>query len=279
MRYPALAATFVLTLAAAASSAIAAEVSGIAVVAKGTARARPSVVELTGTVSGEAELAADAITKFRGNRQRAVEAIEGLEIEGLTIQGKGISFNSSVSQAQLQAMMMGGMAEQNTGNEKLTVSEPLVIRLEGVAQMETEPLLETLVKIIDAGKDAGIVIGAQPANPLMYQYSRQQSAPLALFKLEDVNRLKQQAYEEAMQQARAQAERLAELAGAKVGPVTSIREIDPESEGESAAVDSYWAMMFQMMNEEGDKKFSSSDLKEIPVPVTLRVEFAIVNGK
>ena len=54
------------------------ERSGITVMGVGKIDAKPTIVELTGTINGEAELAGDAVTKFRGNRQTAIEAIEAL---------------------------------------------------------------------------------------------------------------------------------------------------------------------------------------------------------
>ena len=52
--------------------------SGISVKATGLVKLRADVLEIDANVSGSSELAGDAITKYRNNRQRAVEAIEAL---------------------------------------------------------------------------------------------------------------------------------------------------------------------------------------------------------
>ena len=142
-------------------SAIAAETNrGIAVAGTGESKGKPTIVELSGTVTGEAELASDAITKYRDNRARAVEAMDNLKIEGLKVKGSGVSISSALSPQAMQ-QLMNGMGTTGTGNARLQVSEPLKITITGVDKMSTEDLLATLVRIVDAGKDAGIAIGPQ----------------------------------------------------------------------------------------------------------------------
>ena len=75
---------------------------GIAVAGTGESKGKPSIVELSGTVTGEAELASDAITKYRDNRQRAVEAMDNLKIEGLKVKGSGVSISSALSPQAMQ---------------------------------------------------------------------------------------------------------------------------------------------------------------------------------
>ena len=200
----------------------AAETTGISVVGIGKVEARPSIVEMSGTVIGDAELAGDAVTKYHGNRQGAIDAITALNIEGLTIDGGGIAIKSEMNEAQMQAMRRGMPA--TGGSNKLSVSESLKLRIDGVDQLDTEQLLETIVKIVDAGKDAGVMIGPKlDFNPYM-GYQNNTSGALATFKLDNVDDLKAEAYEKAIADARKQAERLAGLAGVNLGGVTSIRE-------------------------------------------------------
>ncbi len=91
---------------------------GIAVAGRGEAKGKPGIVELSGTVTGEAELASDAITKYRDNRQRAIEALENLKIDGLKVTGSGVSINSALS-AQAMQQMMNGMGTSGSGNARL----------------------------------------------------------------------------------------------------------------------------------------------------------------
>lgn len=256
-----------------ATSAFGEEKSGITVVGVGKVDAKPSIVELTGTVNGEAELAGDAVTKFRGNRQSAIEAIEALEISGLTIEGTGVSVNSAMTQQQMQAIRQG-MAPQGDSAGKLAVSEPLKLTLIGVDEMDTEMLLETLVKIVDAGKDSGIVIGSLPTT-INYGYNANTSTPLAKFKLTKIDELKAQAYEMAIADARKQAERLAEISQVKLGPITGIREGNLPKNNTQQVV--YFNPYMQQQDD--DDKFTSTDLRDITVSITLQVDFSIVGNR
>lgn len=251
-----------------ASAATAAAEDGISVVGIGKVAARPSIVEMSGTVVGDGELAGDAVTKYHGNRQGAIDAITALNIERLTIDGGGIAINSEMNEAQIQAMRRGMPA--TGGSNKLSVSEPLKIRLEGVDQMDTAQLLETIVKIVDAGKDAGVLIGPKKnVNP--YVYNANTSSSLATFKLANVDDLQAQAYEKAIADARRQAGRLAELAGVKLGRVKSIREGAVPKNNQQQVVYAYPGMV----NQPEEDKYASPDLKEITVSIVLQVDFAI----
>src|SRR5688500_17476835 len=96
--------SLVLVLASAAASAVpqaaaaaegappqaaAAAARTITVAGTGQAKAKPTQVEFSATVSGEAELASDAIVKHRDTKRRALKAIEGLKLPALSTTSKG----------------------------------------------------------------------------------------------------------------------------------------------------------------------------------------------
>ncbi|MFO1091798.1 MAG: SIMPL domain-containing protein [Planctomycetaceae bacterium] len=249
----------------------AAENPGIAVVGSGKTMAKPTVVELTAIVKGEAELAVDAITKYEDNKRRALEAITNLGIADLSVSGGGVSINSADAQAAMMAAMRG-MPPAEDATQKLSLSETLTLQLK-IAALSTQDLLQTLVKIVDAGKDAGLTIGPPTKSMYEMQIAAQMGnsqSPLAAFKLEDVATAKGQAYEAAITDARSQAERLANLAGVKLGKVTAIREVTDRKQNERE-----WNPYYGWMMQTKDKEYVSSGLKEIPVAVVLEVEFAI----
>jgi uncharacterized protein YggE len=265
-------------LAVAAAAPVSAdETRGIAVTGNGEARAKPTIVELSATVRGEAELAGDAITKYNGNKRRALDAIADLQIEGLTVEDGGVSINSADGGNAMMAAMRGMPAPENT-TQKLSLSEPLVLRLSSIEGLSTEELLETLVRIVDAGKDAGLKIG--PPAKSMYemqiaaQSGQTMESALAAFKLENIDQLKQQAYEAAFADARDQAQRLADLAGVRLGGVISIHEGEPASES-SSRNNPYYYYAYLNSNNNSEKEYVTNGLREIPVKVVLQVEFAI----
>lgn len=248
--------------------------TGISVKATGTVKLRADVLELEGQVSGNAELAGDAITKYRSNRQRAVEAIEALQIPSLKVKSGRIDITSAMDAAAQQAMQRG-MAPVASANRPLNVSEPLSIRIDGIDKLTNEEIMETLVKILDAGKDAGITLGAkagQPAyNPYTGGYNTSGSA-LARFRLSDVEGARQKAFEDAMKNASRQGERLAKLAGLKLGKVRSINE------SSAPAAQAQQFNPYAFMTQDADKEaelFTSSSLQEITVSAVIDVEFDV----
>jgi uncharacterized protein YggE len=259
------------------NAAHAAESQGIAVTGAGRAAAKPSMVELAAVVKGEAELAGDAITKYQGNKRRALETIQNLQIANLTVEDGGVSINSADGGNAMMAAMRGMPVPENT-TQKLSLSEPLTLRLTGIDKLSTEELLETLVKIVDAGKDAGMVIGPPPKSMYELQIAAQMGqsteSALAAFKLEGVDQLKQQAYQAAIADARKQAERLAELAGVRLGKVTSIRETTT-NEPSQPRYNPYYGYMMTSSSDGSEKQYVSNGLTEITVSVVLHVEFAI----
>ncbi len=250
--------------------------SGISVKATGTVKLRADVLELEGHVSGNAELAGDAITKYRSNRQRAVEAIEALQVPALKVNSGRIDITSAMDAAAQQQMMRGGGMATASANRPLNVSEPLSIRIDGIDKLTNDQIMETLVKILDAGKDAGITLGAkagQPAyNPYTGGYNTSGSA-LARFRLSDVEGSRQKAFEDAMKNATRQGERLAKLAGLKLGKVKSINESAATSP-QTQQFNPYLAYMTQDSDKEAEL-FTSSSLQDITVSAVIDVEFEV----
>lgn len=250
--------------------------NGITVVGTGTVEARPSVVEMTGMVIGQGQLAGDAVTKYHGNRRRAEDAFKNLKIPGLVIEEDGMSLYSSLSTSQMQAMMRG-MPVNNTQSQQLSVSETLKLRLTGIDKMNSEELLEIIVRIVDAGKDAGVIIGndTTPMVPGTYNASKARNT-MAAFKIQNVDDLKTKAYAKALEDARTQAEILAKLAGGKLGKVIAIDTVNPNqknSDSSSRVLAQYLAAIG--MNVGQTEEQASALLKPIPVSAVVRVTYAI----
>lgn len=250
------------------------EAHGITVIGTGSIEAKPSVVELTGLVIGQGQLAGDAVTKYHGNRRRAETAFKNLNIPQLEIVDDGMSLYSSLNSSQLQAMMRG-MPVNNTQAQQLSVSETLKLRLTGIDKLSSQELLEIIVRIVDAGKDAGVVIGndTTPIVPGTYNASKARNT-MASFKVTNVDQLKATAYAKALGDARKQAENLAELAGGKLGKVVAIDAADSgqvRSGVSSQALARYLAANGNMQSGEQ----ASTTLKAIPIVATVRVTYAI----
>ena len=261
----------------AGTTAEAAQSPGITVSATGKVEAMPDIIELTATVVGNAELAGEAVQKYRSNKRRVVQSLNGLKIKGFTVVGSGLSINSG-SVANPLAALQAGRANQPKVADKVAVQERLTLSLSGINTMDADKLLESVIRIIDVIKDAGLVTGPGPKSMIEMQFSRGKPATLATFKLSDTDSLRQKAYAAAMQQARAKAERLAGLAGIQLGDIVSIRETVPVSKGDnSGGVSPYLAMLGMASSKQPE--YTSTEFQSIPVTVSLSVQFDIVKKK
>lgn len=258
---------------AAAAPAPAADGPGstITVTGSGDARGRPTMVEMSATVSGEAELAADAVVKFKDARRRAVKALEDLKVPSLTIESRGFTLNQGVDPNQ-QQMIMRGQVPTNT-KQRVQVSEPLRLVIKGVDQMKDEDLMAVVLKVVDAGRDAGLTVGPPvPTNYYQMQMMMQRGdsgAGVASFKIPDASALREQAYGKAIENARDKATRLAKLAGVKLGRVTSVQDGGtPPQPGRVIYVDA-------MQQPAAEAELTSNVAGDITYNARLVVQFAI----
>lgn len=251
---------------------------GITVSGTGIVEAMPEVVELSATVEGTAELAGDAVGKYRGNKRRVIEALDGLNIKGVTVVGSGLSVNSGTPPNPM-AGYQAGQANQPKVADKVSVQEQLTITLSGVDTMSTDNLLQALTRIVDVAKDAGVAVGPGPKSMIEAQLSGSKPAALATFKLTNTDKLQQQAYAAALEHARTKAEHLAQLAGMQLGDIVSIRESTPDSPDDNGGggIAGYMALFGRAMGSKPEN--TSAELRNIPVTVKLNVQFEIVKKK
>jgi uncharacterized protein YggE len=244
----------------ASSGALAAD--GITVGGTGSAKGKATEMIVEAQVTGDAELAADAVVKYRDSRKRAVAALEGLKIDGLSVESDGSSVTTAVD-PQAAMMAMRGMATA-APKQRVSVGEKLRIIVKGTDKMDAQALMDATLKVLDTAKDSGLVVGDPSANT-MYAYQTGQAQPigLATFKLGDPDSVRQQAYKSAVDDAKAKARKLADMAGVKLGPIASIEEtvapmdVNPQSGGSH-----------------GDE-FTSKNFGDIAVNVRLTVRFDI----
>lgn len=254
------------------------ESPGITVSEIGVVEAMPDTIEMTATVEGNAELAGDAVKKYHDNKRRIIESLNGLNIKGMTVVGSGLSVNSGTP-ANPMAAFQAGQANQPKVGDKVAVQERLTVTLAGIDTMSADNLLQSVTRILDVAKDAGGVIGSGPKSMIEIQLSGAKPGPLATFKLSKTDLLRQQAYEAALKQARAKAERLAQLAGVELGDVVSIRETVPVSKGDTSGggMAAYLALIGRSSNNQPE--YTAVELQNIPVTVSLSVQFDIVKKK
>ena len=261
------------------ATATAQEGAGITVSETGVVEAMPDTLELVAVVEGNAELAGDAVLKYRENKRRVVEAINGLKIKGMTVVGSGLSVVSGTV-PNAMAALQGGQANQSKLGDKVAVQERLTVTLADVDTLTPDNILQAVTRVLDVAKDAGGVIGSSgPKSIIEIQLGGAKPAPLATFKLSKTDPPRQKAYEAALKQARAKAERLAESAGVELGGIVSIRETAPPAKSDmSGGMGAYLALFGRSSNSQPDE-FTSTELQTIPVTVSLSVQFDIAKKK
>ena len=251
--------------------ATAQDATGITVSGTAKVSAKPTSIEIPCIVSGDAELTADAIVKYRDARKRGVSAIEGLKIDGLSVDSKGYSVKDYVDSNAQQQAMMRGQAVVNT-KQKVSVTEQLRIVIKDVDKMEQAALMDTMLKVLDTVRDSGLTLGDGTPRNVNY-YPPPPGPALINFKITDTTALREQAYKQAMDDAKSKAQKLADLAGVKLGRILSVRDAAQRPVEQNPNVYNPYNIQ---PTPQSQNELVSSVFDEIPMNVSLTVQFEIV---
>ncbi|HUY32128.1 MAG TPA: SIMPL domain-containing protein [Pirellulales bacterium] len=264
-----------LTLAACtawSSSLMAAEHGNISVSGAGEVRVRPTHLEIEISAKAAAELTADAIQKYRDTLRRTTEAFEKLDMKDLTIEQRELSFTKSTpgENGGMAGFVLGGGGAP-AAKPQVDISRSLRLVLAGIDQLEEAALMETIGTLLDTAHDSGATVGeGSSSNAMLAQMMGQQagSTSMVTFVVDNASEQHEKAYQQAFAAAKARATRLAKLAGATLG---SVRSID-EQQGQ--VVYPRYANTLNL-NSNGDSRLTSDTLGDIPVRVTLHVNFLL----
>jgi uncharacterized protein YggE len=157
---------------------------------------------------------------------------------------------------------MNGVAiNANQDAAKMNVAESIVLRVQSIDQLQDDQVIDAVVRVVDAAKDAGLTVSA------------------VLFKSTHLETAKAAAVRAAVQAARQKADLLASLSNARVGPVVAIRETSSSIANELQPVE----------NAEGDDSMTingiayqamsaGKPLAPLNVRAAVNVEFALERG-
>jgi hypothetical protein len=263
--------------------AAAADEGGITVVGVGEACGKPNALEFRARLAGSGELANDALTKYQEFKRRALAAVDQLEFKEVKVSVGPLSLLHGGDQNQVYAMMMPGMAGTEAGAKvEVALSSLLRVTMHKIEEMSEEQVFELATQLVDKLKDSGVRIHAtQGAVSYVDPENEEYALPLlATFVVDDATELYEQARRRAYQAARANAEKMAELAELRLGPVESMREITPET---AAATQVLWNDVEEMemdmpvqrvaAAQPAKLRLTSRTFAEVPVHVSLRVRF------
>ncbi|HEX7446119.1 MAG TPA: SIMPL domain-containing protein [Pirellulales bacterium] len=252
---------------------------GISVFGNGEMVAKPNLVEISLRATAAAELTADAIVKYRDTKRRTLEAFEKLNLGKLDVQELGVSLSDQTSAEQMQNMWRG-MGNVTNGKTKVEISSALQLRLSGIRDLSTERVMETVGKLLDTAKDSGASIGPTAAEMNMaWRYGQQPNSTLVRFILTDLNQMREEAYQNAVNDARTRAERLAKLNGVKLGGVLGVQEISVSGDDQQVTTTPWGQVIPHGKSKNREPEVSSEQFTEIPFHVKLQVRFAIEPGE
>jgi uncharacterized protein YggE len=268
----------VVTAARAADPEGAGRGAEISVVGVAERQVKPSVVEISATLSADAELANDARVKERDARQKVIDSVQA-KCPGVALEFKGISINplfepgAMAMARQQQIMIQNGMAVQMGQNgtdlpRRYGVTEQVRLVLKDTDKLDPAKLIETVVRLVDSARECGLQIATLNMNNLGV-YSAVPTpppAPLIICRAADNAAARGQAYKAAMEDARKKAAALADLSGVKLGKVIGIREMEAPTDAKA-----------QASSQNQDSDITSSLLGELSLSVRLGVRFEIVN--
>ncbi|HVX15190.1 MAG TPA: SIMPL domain-containing protein [Pirellulales bacterium] len=247
---------------------------GITVFGTGETVAKPDVVEISLRATASAELTGDAIIKYRDTKRRTLEAFDKLKLEKLEVSELGVSLADQAS-AEAMQMMWRGMPT-NTVKAKVEISSALQLRLAGIRDLTAEQVMETVGKLLDTAKDSGASVGPTQAEMNMaWRYGQQANSTLVRFIVRDLNKLREEAYENAVEDARTRAKRLAKLNGIKLGDVLGVQEVAVSGDDQQL-VTTPWGQTMPSSKRAHEPEISSEQFAEIPFRVKLMVRFSIL---
>ncbi|HEV3023427.1 MAG TPA: SIMPL domain-containing protein [Pirellulales bacterium] len=265
--------------AAMTASLVAAE-PGITVSGTGEVLAQPTHVEIDLNASAAAELTGDAIQKYRDSLRRTTEAFKKLDMKGLKIEERELSFANSTpggGNAMVMMAVPGGGAP--AAKPQVDITRSLRLVLAGIDKIEEAALMETIGTLLDTARDSGATVGQSSAtNALLMQMMGRQatSTSMVTFVVDNASQQHEKAYQQAFAEAKSRATRLASLAGATLGKVVSIEE-GVEAKDDASIQEQMVTAIYGIggAKSKGGIRLTSDKYGDIPVRVTLRVRFAL----
>jgi uncharacterized protein len=238
-------------------------IEGFTVAGKSSISAKPNLVEIDLDVSASSELTADAIVKYRDARRRLQEAFTALKLANVTVEERGLQVDQK---GQDQSRYFWGGMPNTRNKTEVQLSRKLVVKASNLRKIDEEALMQLVGKLLDVAQDAGAKVGPQTdwREIWYYGYSRSPQG-LVRFVLDDFDKLQEEAYEKAIADARARAERLARLSHVELGPIVAIREISVPGDQVSNSDD----------EGQNRKRLETAKYHDIPVKVELQVRFQV----
>jgi uncharacterized protein len=236
-------------------------IEGFTVAGKAYLAAKPNLMEIDLEVSAASELTADAIVKYRDAKRRIRDAFTALKLGDVAVEERGILVDQK---GMMQNPYYFGAQNSRTKTE-VQLTRKLVVKGSNIRKMDEEAVLQLVGRLLDVAQDAGAKVGGRNEfEPYYYYRYAPMSSGLVRFVLDDFDKLQDEAYEKAIDDARTRAKRLAKLSQVELGPIVGVREIVVPADAHQSSND-----------EVPRKRLESQRFQEIPIRVELLVRFAV----
>lgn len=264
--------------------------TGISVLGTGEVRALPDLVEIHLRPTATAELAGDAIVKYRDALRRSISAFEALKMPHLEVASRELSFQqvSAGGNALNVAAVAGVAGGAAAAKGQVQIARGLQLRLRNIGQLSEQELIEHIARLLDTAKDAGVAPSHGGNDNLamvrmMISSGMAQTTSAVQFVLTDVAQHRRPAYQQAFESAKANAQRLADLSGVRLGRVLSVAEVPvtaPEKDDAGGLQMKVITAIYGGAGASEPAEISPAEIRsdtyqEIPVRIGLRVRFAI----
>lgn len=239
-------------------------IEGFTVVGKGFVAVKPDLAEVDLEVIASSELTADAIVKYRDAKRRIRDAFTALKLANVTVDERGLLVDQK---GMMQSPYFFDYSPNTRTKTEVQLTRKLVVRANDIRKMDEEAVLQLVGRLLDVAQDAGAKVGPQN-NMSPYYYYRFGGSPsasgLVRFVVEDFDKIQEEAYEKAIADARARAERLARLSKVELGPIVAVREVVVPGDKSTSTEE-----------EPARKRLETAKFQEIPVRVELLVRFDV----
>jgi uncharacterized protein len=271
---------------AAIAQVIPGTLDGITVTGSGEATVKPNKLEIGIKAAVSAELTADAVVKYRDALKRTKDTIEKLKIDHLQVDdrgvnvsnvGPGVQQNGNFMIATPQGVVQGNNA--NAPKQEVAISKTLRVTIQGIDKLSEEDVIALVAKLLDVAKDAGLSVNGANMNGATGPDGQPLPDALVQFVADDLSAARKEATDKAFQQAKEQAQHIADLAGVRLGAAAAVEELSSAggSGDESVTEGDLQTAIYNLVSgpASGTGQIKSSSLGEMPLRVNLRVRFTL----
>jgi hypothetical protein len=137
--------------------------------------------------------------------------------------------------------------------------------------------METIGKLLDTAQDSGTGVGPSQADfNMAYRYGNNLNMSIVRFVVRDLDELRETAYQQAVDDARKRAQRLARLNGVRLGDVLSVTETFVSGDdAQSNQARYYGGYPQQSATAAEEPSLSTETFSDVTFQVRLAVRFAI----